>query len=98
MREFFKRWKEGIQTLSPEQLIRSKYYGLMGGVIGYILALIFLIYDGFWYFTIVILAAAFIQSIELISTYQQINNLKKTRAAMENLEEFLEVDDGEKEN
>lgn len=74
---FFKRWKEGILNLSPAQQLHARLVGIIGGIIGLILALISMIYNRMWGFSIFVFFIIWIQVISFIGTRQQYIQTKK---------------------
>jgi len=71
-KEFFKKWKQGILNLSPEQQLKGRMIGLKGGILGLILALTTLIIRRMWGFSIFVFFIIWIQVISYISTRQQL--------------------------
>ena len=74
---FMKRWIEGMKNLTPAQLLHSKLVGNVGQLIGMILAFIVLIWQGYWYFSLFLAFALFLQIITLIEVNQQYKNYCK---------------------
>ena len=93
-KDFFKRWKQGILDLSPEKQIKGKLIGIIGGIVGLILALITMIYRRMWGFSIFIFFIIWLQVITYISTRQQ---LIATREMLKGIEEDLESPKANKE-
>lgn len=67
----FKNFKDGILNLSVEQQLKAKMTGLMGGIIGLILALVSFIYAKSWGFSIFIFFLIWLQFIQYIGARQQ---------------------------
>jgi uncharacterized protein YacL len=95
--EFFKRWWQGIKSITPAQQLHAKIIGQWGNMIGLVFAWIFLWIKGFWYFSISMIFVLFILSIDLISINQQykqackmadeILELQKTMEETQNVQE-----------
>ncbi len=87
---FFKRWKEGILNLSPVQQLKGKLIGIVGGIIGLILALITLIYRKTWGFGIFVFFIIWLQFISYISVRQQLISTKKMMEEIETQQQDVE--------
>ena len=68
---FFKKWKEGILNLPIEKQLKGKLIGIIGGIVGLILALATLIYRRMWGFGIFVFFIIWLQFITYIGTRQQ---------------------------
>ncbi len=87
---FFKRWKEGILNLSPVQQLKGKLIGIVGGIIGLILALITLIYRKTWGFGIFVFFIIWLQFISYISVRQQLISTKEMLKEVETQQQDME--------
>ncbi len=74
---FFKRWKQGILDMTVEQQLKNKIIGLLGGIVGLILALIVMIMRKQWGFSIFVFFIIWIQFINFIGTRQQYISTKE---------------------
>lgn len=70
-KQFMRRWIEGIKNITPAQQLHAEMMGYIGNIVGMLFALIFLLYNGMWYFTIFLLFTTFLQVIAYISTRQK---------------------------
>jgi len=77
IKEFFKRWKKGIKTLSITKQLKGKIIGHYFTILGFALGFGIMIYRGSWYFIILGAALVWLQIIELIGSYQQYDQAKK---------------------
>ncbi len=77
IKTFFKKWKEGILTLSQEKQLKAKLIGLVGGIFGLILALISMLYKEMWGFSIFVFFIIWLQVITYIGTRQQYKSIKE---------------------
>lgn len=75
--EFFSKWIEGIKNLSPAQQFHAKLIGNYGQLIGMILAFAVMLWKGYWYFSIFMVFALFLQVIILIGARQEYLNYCK---------------------
>ena len=66
-----KNLKEGMLNLTPEQQLKGKMIGLIGGIVGLILAMFTFMYTKKWGFTIFIFFLIWLQFIQYIGTRQQ---------------------------
>ena len=75
--DLFNRWHKGIKQLSPAQLAHGKIIGNFGTIIGLILAMITMFWQGLWYWSFFLMGMIWLQSIELISSIQKYENIKQ---------------------
>lgn len=68
---FFRRWKQGIKDLTPLQMIKSKLFGLIGQIIGLLLASTYMWFSSLRFFLVFMLFTIFLIGVELINTYKQ---------------------------
>ncbi len=87
---FFKKWKEGILTLSPEKQLKAKLTGLIGGIFGLILALISMIYKRMWGFGIFVFFIIWLQFVSFIGTRQQYIQTKEMMKELQPKEQDIE--------
>lgn len=92
-REFFKRWGEGIQKITPEQLVKIELIGLYGNIIGTIAVCICLILfvKTLWFIMFAFVFSIFIHTSQLINAYQKLKALKTVEAISKqvNLDELF---------
>jgi len=86
LKEFLSKWKEGIMTLPPEKQLEAKVNGIIGTIGGLILGFTVMVMRGMWYFIIAGIFIVFLQCIELISTKQQLENIKRINSNYVNLD------------
>ena len=86
-KEFFKKWKEGIRTLPPEAQLKAKKIGIQGTIVGMIFGFTILAFRGMWYFLIMGFFITWLQVLQLISTNQQLENIKRVNEMMEENED-----------
>lgn len=86
---FFGKWKDGILNLSVEQQLKAKLFGIQGGIVGLVLALISMLYSKMWGFAIFIFFVIFLQVISYISMRQQYIATKKMLSGEDMVEENL---------
>jgi len=86
--EFFKRWKEGINKVTPFEMAKISMVGiilvLIGSVYGWIVSLIFEMY----WLLIILTGSVFLSVVSLIGGLQKYWTLKK-------VDEFLKGEDKE---
>jgi len=71
IREFFKRWKWGIENLTPRQRLASKLQGSIGMVCAFIFASTMIYITGTWYYIPIFVFAGWLQVLDIINTWQQ---------------------------
>lgn len=74
IKEFFRRWKQGILTLPPSQQLKAKITGIKGAVFGMILGFGIMAYQGNYWFLVLGFFLVWLQVIEYIGTKQQYEN------------------------
>lgn len=70
-KSFMRRWIQGMQNLTPAQMLHIKMNSQIGMMIGMILAGVFLAMQGFWYMDIIMFFAIIIQLVDYVGTRQQ---------------------------
>ncbi len=94
---FFKRWKQGILDMTVEQQLKNKMIGIIGGIVGLILALIMMIYRKMWGFSIFVFFIIWLQFINFISTRQQLINTREMLKGLDTQQQDLESPKTDKE-
>lgn len=92
---FMARWKKGIQSITPEQHLKTQMIGYVGSIAGTIFAGLFFIfvYNAMWPIAIILLFNLFIQTSQFITTYQTYSAIKQVES--ENLLDILGVNKNE---
>ena len=76
-KEFFERWKEGIQKITPLQQTKISLQGVLLVLVGVIIGLISTFMTAVWWLFIVLIGSLFLTSVNLIGTLQRYFALKK---------------------
>lgn len=76
-KEFFKRWKKGIQSITPFQQVKTTLLGLIISVVGIIWGIGFGILLGLWWLVIILVGALFVTSMQILANYQKYRMMKK---------------------
>lgn len=79
MKEFFVKWKHGMRTLTPLQIIEAKLFGIIGQIIGLLLAMVYLWFGGFRFFLVFMAFTIFLIGVEFVSTWKQYDNMNYYR-------------------
>ena len=87
VKEFMRRWKEGIQKVTPFQQIKINLVGNVLVVIGVIIGLITSSMLGIWWLFIILLGSLFLTSMGLLGNIQKYFALQKIKIQMEDLNE-----------
>ena len=90
LKNFFRKWKQGILDMTIEQQLKNKIIGILGGIVGLTLALILMIYRKQWGFSIFVFFIIWIQFISFISTRQQLKSTKEMMKGLETKKEDIE--------
>jgi len=96
--EFFNRWKEGMQTLTPTQRLKNETIStaitLVGYIVGLIALIIFrdkLIVSWFAYgLMLIFFGSVWSTGLKLLGTIQQLRFFKKMNKDSVNIEDVLE--------
>jgi len=78
-KEFFARWKEGIQKVTPLQQTKISLQGVVMVLVGVIIGLIST-FTAVWWLFIILLGSLFLTSVNLIGTLQRYFALKQLDA------------------
>ena len=92
-----KNLKEGMLNLTPEQQLKGKMIGLIGGIVGLILAMFTFMYTKKWGFTIFIFFLIWLQFIQYIGTRQQFLATKEMMKEVNSQEQDTESSKLDKE-
>jgi len=87
VKEFFQRWKQGIQAVTP---LQQTFISLIGNIlvlIGVIVGLITTFLLGVWWLFIVLLGSLFLSSMGLLANLQKYIAFKDLQRRMKNVEE-----------
>ena len=75
-KEFFERWKEGIQKITPLQQTKISLQGVLLVLVGVIIGLIPTFMTAVWWLFIVLIGSLFLTIVNLIGTLQRYFALK----------------------
>jgi len=97
-KEFFSRWKTGIEGITPEQKIKAQLSGTRIQLLGILLGFAVSIYgyDKLWWVGIILLGAAINTFIQYLSFKQQLKVFDDIKVMMELPEEPEEESKKEK--
>lgn len=92
-KEFFSRWKKGIEGITPIQKLGTQQWGTLISLIGLFCGLIISIcaWDKLWWVTIILIGAIINTGVQYLGTTQQLNQLKiLERAEAVSVEELFD--------
>lgn len=89
IRGFFRKWREGIKQIPPEDLLKTRLIGYIGAIIGLILSAVIMFYRGSWYIGIAIVFFCLIQVASFLGEYQQYMSMQQFQKAEINVKELL---------
>lgn len=72
--EFVRKWIQGIKDITPTQQLHAEMIGIRGNIVGILFALVFLLFNGMWYFSIFLIFTVFLQVVSLIGVKQKYDN------------------------
>lgn len=75
-KKFMERWKEGTMRITPLQLAKIEFYGLIGSIFGITASIILLFIFKFWYISFALVFSIVIHISQAIGKYQQLQILK----------------------
>ena len=75
VKDFFRKWAKGIRDLSEEAVMKNRIFAIKGNIIGMTIGTGFLIYRGFWYFSIFLVFTIYLQCMDLIQAKQTLKNM-----------------------
>lgn len=83
-KEFFRRWKEGIQKVTPLQQTQSQMFFTFMTIVGIVCGFIISLWqwDKLWWLAIILFAALGNTTIGYIGLYQRYSQLKKIQEMM----------------
>lgn len=77
VREFFRRWKKGMENIPPIDQLKAKRVGIAGQVVGMLVATSFLLFQGMWAWVPVTLFTVMIFCVEFVGVHQQVKQLEE---------------------
>ena len=84
VKEFFKKWAEGIKAITPFQQIKVNLVGSFLVIIGVIIGLITTFLLKVWWLFIILLGSLFLTSMGLLGNIQKYYVFKKINNEIEN--------------
>ena len=100
MKDFFVRWKKGLEALTPIQLLRSQLIMTCTMLIGLVWGCVVMFLMKYWHFLLVLGAGTGLQLISLVSLLKQywaITAVSDVVAMQELDREFNKMMEGEKD-
>lgn len=94
VREFFRRWKQGLKDLSDEQLLRAKMTNQFFGAAGLVFVIVTLWFFGAWYW---IAFLGFMVAVQVVSGLQTRRELGRFVLARESQEQSKVFNEEEEE-
>src|SRR3990167_7670328 len=72
-KEFFKRWKKGIEEITPEQQIKTQLNGTKISIAGIFAGIVvsFVYYDKFWWVGLILIGALINSIVQYIGLLQK---------------------------
>lgn len=83
-KEFFSRWKEGINKVTPVQQMSISFYSSFLIIIGILIGLYSTFATKTWWLFIVLLGSLFLTLISILSLYQKLSIYKKLEEEVKN--------------
>lgn len=73
---FFVRWRDGVLRATPLQLLVVRRWGVRGEVLGMLLAIVVIAYQGLWYWLLFLVCVLVVLIVDLVSVEQQVRKLE----------------------
>jgi len=86
IKQFMKRWGEGIKEVTPLQQTRISFIGSWFVMVGVIIGLITTLLTKTWWLFIILLGSLFITGVGLLGTWQKYSALKKIDIGLKKME------------
>jgi len=89
IKQFFQRWKQGMQEVTPLQQCQVNQLGFITIFIGVIWGIIFSIYLKQWWLSIILIGSLIVSSTSFLANWQKKNILKKIDKEMKQIENWI---------
>ena len=86
-KQFFQRWKKGMEEVTPLQQAQVNQLGYITVLIGIIWGIIFSIKVSQWWLVVVLIGSLIVSSTATLGNWQKKNTLKKIDELMKNDEQ-----------
>ena len=74
----WKRWRQGMKDLSPLQLLRAKWWGLLGQSVGMVFSTVYVVFVlGLWYWGVFLFFTLIVLLVEFKNVSQQKDRLER---------------------
>ena len=97
LKQFLKKWSEGIKNSTPEQQLRAKCIGLIGAIIGLLIILVVMAIRKTWYIMVLMFFLLWLQVVQYIGTRQQYKQTMEMMKEINTKETAKKEDEGTKE-
>ena len=92
MKEFFRRWKKGIQeamlSMTPEQLLQGQVVFQAGAIAGMVAGFVYALIKHLHWLAVILFCAAFVSFFQLVGMYQQLHALKSLKSKLINISQI----------
>ncbi len=79
-KEFGKRWKQGIENVTPFQQVKTTMLGLIISLIGVSWGIVFGLYLKLWWLVVILVGALFVTGVQLLASIQKYMVFKRLEA------------------
>lgn len=83
--ESLRKFRKGIEEITPLQQLRAKRIGYAGQVVGMLLAMIATAWQGYSHFLLFLFFVLFVLVVELIGVHQQVARLEGFSGGKDNV-------------
>jgi len=97
-KEFMKKWKQGMEGITPVQQLSSNNLGYYLVFLGEIVGIITSIWMRQWWLLIILIGSLIITAVAYIGNWQQLQVMKKQEEIMKSLDLEAKQMEGGKEN
>ena len=83
-KEFFRRWKKGMQEVTPLQQCVSTMFGQIVSLIGVVWGIIFSIRLGYWWMMVILIGGLIVLGVQMLGNWQR-------KAILQNMEDMMKI-------
>ena len=90
IRQFFAKWKSGMQGITPLQMQQSQRWGYLITIAGIIYGIVYSALTKSWWLSIILIGSLIVIATQLIGCWQQIKVLKDQERIIKDIQNSME--------